>query len=183
MSFKRTYKSWIYTNVVFECDNCKIEIDESFPRVDIDGKDYCPECGFKLGYIDEVEYVRICGGVKPDMFAAGINPLTGEIELTLGSALHKLVKGHYVYIRTQRSKFSWEKSSRNRGCLRYTNWRISVFERDNYKCLHCGQVGGTLNAHHIKGYAKFQRLRYEINNGITLCESCHKLVHKKKVEN
>ena len=167
---------------VFECDNCKEEIDESWPRVDVDNKNYCVECAFKLNYIGEVEYVRIHGGINPDMFAAGINPLTGEIEIVKGSAKRKRVKGYLTYIRTKISKFSWEKNSRDRGCLKYTNWRVSVFERDDYKCIQCGQVGRTLNAHHVKEYAKFPKLRYEVNNGVTLCEDCHKLVHKKKVK-
>ena len=62
----------------------------------------------------------------------------------------------------------------------YTAWRTSVFERDNYTCLSCSQVGGELNAHHIKPYATFPELRLSIENGITLCHSCHKKAHQKE---
>lgn len=62
---------------------------------------------------------------------------------------------------------------------RYKIWRKSVFERDGYHCLICGQVGGDLNAHHIKSYKDYPILRYWVDNGITLCVKCHKMEHKK----
>lgn len=64
-----------------------------------------------------------------------------------------------------------------RFCKEYTEWRKSVFERDGYTCRKCGRRGARLNAHHIKPYAKYKGLRYELSNGITLCEKCHREVH------
>lgn len=59
----------------------------------------------------------------------------------------------------------------------YSNWRMAVFARDNYTCQKCGKRGGRLNAHHIKRYRSCVEERTNINNGITLCESCHRAVH------
>lgn len=59
----------------------------------------------------------------------------------------------------------------------YAEWRKSVFERDGYKCQMCGKKGGILNAHHIKKYSDYPSLRYDINNGKTLCKECHRKVH------
>ena len=39
-------------------------------------------------------------------------------------------------------------------------------------------VAGTLNAHHLDSYHDHKELRYDINNGITLCKSCHREFHK-----
>lgn len=64
-------------------------------------------------------------------------------------------------------------NSRDRTNSNYRNWRTTVFERDGYTCQCCGKLGGTLNCHHIYSYSKHPSLRYNPNNGITLCEDCH----------
>jgi hypothetical protein len=57
----------------------------------------------------------------------------------------------------------------------YKNWRLSVFERDNFTCVNCGDnKGGNLNADHIQPFCLFPELRLDIDNGRTLCETCHK---------
>lgn len=61
---------------------------------------------------------------------------------------------------------------------KYKDWRNNVFERDNYTCVKCGQIGGTLNAHHIENYADCKEKRMELDNGITLCKNCHVEFHK-----
>jgi hypothetical protein len=55
----------------------------------------------------------------------------------------------------------------------YKDWRTSVYERDNYTCQCCGRYGGKLNAHHINSFSDYIEFRYDVHNGITLCESCH----------
>ena len=53
-------------------------------------------------------------------------------------------------------------------------WRIKVFERDDYTCQGCGIRGGRLQAHHIKSYKEYPELRLDIDNGQTFCIDCHK---------
>jgi len=55
----------------------------------------------------------------------------------------------------------------------YYGWRKLVFIRDKYKCTKCG-TGDKLEAHHIKSYSKNKELKFDINNGITLCNDCHR---------
>lgn len=69
-------------------------------------------------------------------------------------------------------------SVEGRRCAEYKLWRATVFERDGYRCQLCDEKGGKLNAHHIASYAHHPGLRYEPDNGVTLCEECHKFVHR-----
>lgn len=67
-----------------------------------------------------------------------------------------------------------------RSCREYKEWRENVLRRDGYVCQDCGKSLYPLHAHHIKPFAKYPDLRYEIGNGITLCEECHRKRHLKK---
>ena len=60
----------------------------------------------------------------------------------------------------------------------YIEWRNLVFQRDNYTCQCCGARSKKgcavyLNAHHKENFADNPGLRFDINNGITLCSKCH----------
>lgn len=83
-----------------------------------------------------------------------------------------------IFCKRKRRKYL--ESTDYRNTKEYKDWRISVFERDNYTCADCGERGGELNAHHIKTFKKYKSLRYEIGNGITLCVKCHRKRHSKK---
>lgn len=58
-------------------------------------------------------------------------------------------------------------------------WSRLVKERDGYKCRECGCADGVLHSHHIKRWMDYPELRYDVDNGITLCEPCHQKAHGK----
>ncbi len=58
-----------------------------------------------------------------------------------------------------------------------SGFRKNVLARDNYTCQKCNQIGGKLNAHHIANFADNPEERFSVDNGITLCVTCHKEFH------
>jgi 5-methylcytosine-specific restriction endonuclease McrA len=61
----------------------------------------------------------------------------------------------------------------------FYQWRLQVYERDDYTCQKCQQRGGQLHPHHIYNFAEHPELRYELANGITLCDRCHRKFHQR----
>lgn len=74
-------------------------------------------------------------------------------------------------------------NDRVRATIEYNEWRTAVFKRDNYTCVECSSSkSGTLNAHHIHPRRDYPELIFDINNGVTLCKSCHEETYGKEYE-
>lgn len=113
--------------------------------------------------------------------------LKGHIPWNKGK---KLGKGFYPsHDCSHLKKFQYQKgekhplwkggTSRNKhylGKKEYRDWRMKVFLRDSFTCVNCGNVGGYLEAHHIKSWADYPELRFVVDNGVTLCQDCHDLI-------
>lgn len=56
----------------------------------------------------------------------------------------------------------------------YKAWREAVFNRDNFTCQRCQIRGHRLEAHHVLTFSARPDLRLAVENGITLCRSCHR---------
>lgn len=65
----------------------------------------------------------------------------------------------------------------DRRSAKYKSWKQNVLKRDKYICQKCGSKNN-LVAHHIKPFATDKEARFDIDNGITLCQTCHKEVHR-----
>jgi len=67
----------------------------------------------------------------------------------------------------------------------YKDWRLKVYKRDRFTCQmpRC-KSKKRLQAHHIQKWSSAAILRYDINNGITLCRECHNKVtgHEQQYE-
>ena len=70
------------------------------------------------------------------------------------------------------------KNEKIRKALEYKLWREVVFTRDNWTCQMCRERGCKLNVHHLYNFANIVKLRISIENGITLCEKCHREFHR-----
>ena len=55
-------------------------------------------------------------------------------------------------------------------------WSLAVRRRDKFTCQKCGVKSTRQNpveAHHIKPFTKYPKLRFDLSNGTTLCVPCH----------
>jgi len=69
------------------------------------------------------------------------------------------------------SKQAWRKTKE------YRMWKVAVVKRDKV-CQCCGSKQNR-HAHHIKHATYSPELRFDVDNGITLCKDCHMIVHNK----
>ena len=60
---------------------------------------------------------------------------------------------------------------------RYMLWRHHVLSRDKSTCQKCGVVSPSNDAHHIVSWDDSEELRFNVDNGRTLCRSCHNTEH------
>jgi len=66
-----------------------------------------------------------------------------------------------------------------RSSIEYKLWSQSVLARDGWICQKTGARGGNLTAHHILNFSSHPKLRFAIDNGITLSHKAHIEFHKK----
>lgn len=106
--------------------------------------------------------------------------------------------------------FAWKGVGKVISLLRgwsFRHWRTDILSRDHFTCQRCGRTEGTIDAHHIVPFSQIvsQRAREwtpdlttaedravfasrlmeddairSLDNGLTLCRSCHRIVHRKK---
>ena len=64
----------------------------------------------------------------------------------------------------------------------YKKFRLDVLKRDKFTCQMCKKKGKKtrLNVHHIMKWSSAASLRFDIDNGITLCKKCHDSVQGKE---
>ena len=58
----------------------------------------------------------------------------------------------------------------------YRVWRIAVILAGGKICAICDN-NKELHAHHIKDAARFPELRFIVENGVCICNDCHKYIH------
>ena len=95
----------------------------------------------------------------------------------------ELFRGKFIKENSPCWKGGVQASRVERATHEYHIWRTAVFERDHYTCASCGDHNGVgrgkleLHAHHISNWNDNKESRYDVNNGVTLCDKCHYRFH------
>ena len=74
-----------------------------------------------------------------------------------------------------------------RNSKEYSRWRMAVFTRDNFICQCCHDISKAnrrkIKAHHILNFSEHEELRFDVSNGITICDTCHNPIYKNSFHN
>jgi len=60
---------------------------------------------------------------------------------------------------------------------RWQKKRLTIFERDNWKCRSCKSTNVSLNAHHLYYEKGKKPWEYDDEVIVTLCQKCHEIIH------
>ena len=135
---------------------------------------------FEKQFHTENKFVEVYGMTETAVLAT-VNPMYGkkhslETRLKMSQNLPDLSGSNNG---RWNSTLTEEDRLKRRITPEYLTWRNSVFERDDYTCVYCGVRGGNMEAHHLESYARNPEVRFDVNNGVTMCIKHHKKFHKK----
>lgn len=138
-------------------------------------------------------FVRQRGKYRTDPFRKDCkdckNKLRREKSEALGKKPYRILKGNIPWnkglpaspeVIEKLKKSHLGKSPPNKGMLKsekrfsrkYAEWREKIRIRDEFKCKKCGSEKA-LHVHHIVPWKEREELRFDVENGIILCRSCH----------
>lgn len=112
--------------------------------------------------------------------------LRGELSHAFGKKQSQKVKQFLSQSRRGENNPAWKggttwASSKIRSSKIYREWANFIYEKDSFTCVTCGykskgKVKGVrldIHADHIKSFTDFPELRFDLDNGRTLCVPCH----------
>lgn len=184
--------------VWWKCNN-GIHNDYSRSIADSKTRKYiCPECGKAQGHLNRKE--DISGQIFGELTALYINYELGKgvatywhCQCSCGGfcdvTVTNLKSGNSTTCGNRTIHYSKENNGNWKGGItaplqiertstRYNIWRDAVYKKDWYTCQCCGKSKNiNKNAHHIENFLDNKDLRYEVSNGILLCDECHAFIY------
>ncbi|MES2216676.1 MAG: NUMOD3 domain-containing DNA-binding protein [Patescibacteria group bacterium] len=119
----------------------------------------------RLGKINTLETLKKMSEAKKGKRRT---PNTSEHNKNISDGLKGEKSYRWIKDRTKLAK------RQERNDTAYKEWRRQVWLRDSFKCKIANpDCKGRIEAHHILGWTAHPELRYQVNNGITLCHVHH----------
>ena len=121
-----------------------------------------------------VQYPYFLSGFSRSLGSMSLLIVVPNISALSAETINKL-KGKVAWNKIiDRTKLKRYTGNNERRSPAYREWRLEVYKRDNYKCrIADNNCDGIIEAHHILGWVEHPELRYQVNNGITLCHAHH----------
>lgn len=141
------------------------------------GKPLSAEHRAKLSRPHTVEW---SAHISASLMGHGVAPETrAKIARAIaGKTLGRPKTAESVAKRSGQFHWNWQGglSKKTRKDSRYRRWKKAIHDRDDSTCQLCGKpnlLGIDRQADHILAWGPFPDLRFVVDNGWTLCESCH----------
>ncbi len=74
--------------------------------------------------------------------------------------------------------YKYDRNVRN--SIEFKEWRDIVFKRDDWCCQLCDKKHTNVHPHHLFSFTNYPKIRFNENNGVTVCKDCHYLIHADK---
>ncbi len=108
---------------------------------------------------------------------------TGKKNSQYQKDMAKLKMSGVLHPRWIKDRTKLKDDSKDRGGQLHREWSKNIKKRDGWKCrIDNKYCMGKVTAHHILSWRDYPELRYEINNGITLCEKHHPKKRKDEIK-
>lgn len=173
------YRTWQDINSgVIRCDECERRFNNHDQFVSYIFNRYENEYEVVGRYINsqtkiDVKHIK-CGSIfsiKPEHLANGHG-------CPNSTCCKKRGKEHYRY----NENLTDEDRLNNRDLSpKYREWRLNVYKKHHFSCDICGNNSTPENrivAHHLNSWDTHESERYDVDNGVVLCQRCHIDFHR-----
>ena len=159
---------------------------------------FCASCEVEFYPLDQVKRVYCCKGCQSTSYKTGLEHHSWDKDKSREYVCEECdmvfrPKSHgdnYKFCSIEcrgkhysgDNQWNWkggitEENHKIRTSTEYKLWRMSVLQRDMFSCVACGYRSKGKNSRdvvvdHIQPFSLFPELRFDMDNGRTLCRNC-----------
>ena len=156
----------------FECPSCGAEFYLKPSLINTAGENYCSvSCRGKAKRLNTT--ARKCAFCGEDFFRGETSAGNWRRKRFCSVKCATAANPPPTYFGADNPRYKGETARRKNRKGPYASWRKSVLARDKLTCQRCGITDVTLTAHHILPWETHPEKRFDVSNGLTLCQPCH----------